>query len=515
MTNPAAWPALGRNSLPADGVLEYERGIWGKVHGQASDFRWIARSDGFGREQPDLGKLLNLGGEEVPAVFQAWLNLGDRCYAVTCYPSRALDAAGRRDFLEKQVLEWHRPQDVPAAWGAQLLLPHVAGLDDEIWWERYSGEPWTQPDFSLPLSAADHEGLAVSDEVLAHATERGREDLRRAVDPKALEQLYDQLLERRRPAILPGLDRPLTAAALAALLLPLPQEIADRISIVGWIPTGRPAYDILASRWDVLVTGPDLAVPALPPPSQMKAWYMAEQLLSADEGLLPDFLDEEEVAPQDDPVSAPVAVEDDAGRAPLQPAPALDGEPRPGLVLDLSPPDSRALPILHELYKFARSADLRWLNPEALKKLGTAPRFASQDAEARLLWNWVKQVRDHRPAHADAEQWAVKVDLLRSAALVLVPEPATYDAVGPFTRESRVPALFFGLLLDGIKQWDHLAGLGAERLRRLLDQSLSCRNSTARGEKLRHELRFWQSKSQRRDVKVQDLIKEAFKAHPK
>jgi hypothetical protein len=508
----SAWPALGSHSLPADEEGRYERGIWGKVHGQASDFRWIARSDGFGQDKPDLGKLLNLGGEEVPAIFQAWLNLGDRCYAVTCYPSRAIDASGRRDFLEKQVLEWRRPEGMPAAWGALLLLPHVARLTDEIWWERYSGQPWTQPDFSLPLAAVGHKEL---DTDLAHAIERGREDLRRAVPPKALEQLYDQLLERRRPAFLAGLDHPLSAQAIAALLLPLPREIADRISLAGWIPTGRPAYDALANRWDVLVTGPDLAVPALPAPSQIKAWYMAEQLLAHDEGLLPDFLDEEEREPRDDPALSPVAREDDAGGAPLPPAPSLHGEPRPGLELDLSPPDPRPRDILDELYRFARSADRRWLSPEMLKKAGSVPRFSSQEPAARRLWSWVRQVREQRPAYADPEQWAAKVDLLRSAALVLVPEPETYREISPFDAGSHVPALLFGLLLENRSQWDSLAGLGDKILRQLLEQSLTCRGSKTWTPKLRRWLEHWRSSSQRRDVNVQNLIGEAFRAHPK
>ena len=48
MSDPFNWPALARGEEHLGETLQCRVGIWGKVHRQASDYRWIARSDGFG-----------------------------------------------------------------------------------------------------------------------------------------------------------------------------------------------------------------------------------------------------------------------------------------------------------------------------------------------------------------------------------------------------------------------------------------------------------------------------------
>src|SRR5579864_2137562 len=223
-----SWPALVPPPLlPV--TLEYERAVWGKVHGESSDFRWIARSGGFDRSLAQLQGQLTFGVEDRPAVAQLWLG-GSRCLAVGLYPSRAVFSSGRRDSLEKQVLAWHRMPDLPAAMGALVLLPHVGALGDEVWWGREANEDWLDEAFSLPIGADQHQPLGVGEPELAVAIGRGVEALQ-AVPEAALAALYGHILSGRRPALLPGLDQPLPPAALAALLLPLPRGIADQLSL--------------------------------------------------------------------------------------------------------------------------------------------------------------------------------------------------------------------------------------------------------------------------------------------
>jgi len=481
MSNPFDWPALQCQTRPAS--LDFERGVWGKAHGAPTDFRWLARSDAFAADRADVHRQLNLGGEDVAASFPAWRNAGDRCYAVSAYPSRATDAAGRRGFLEKQVLEWRRSDAVPAALGALLLLPHVAGMTDAVWWDRFTAERWSQAEV-LRIDGAER--LAVDEETLAASIERGRSALVEVFDEKSLWQFYEQMLASARPAFLPGLPQPLPPEALAALLLPLPRDVADRVSLAGWIPTSRPLFADLANRWDGVVTSPHYTTPPMARPSDRRAEEMARQLLAGE----PSF-----VAPSTTiaaPAPPPVAV-----IAVDSPRP---NNLRPERELALTPPPSGAARIVVELYEFARSAERRWLTPKSLNGIGRIPCFAPHDPAARLLCEWVQHVRDHTPGEADPEQWQVKVDLLRSAALVLVPAASTLENVGVPDAESRVPALLFGLLLDE-RHADQLAGLGPKILGELLDQSFVCEGRDRWSARLRTWLREWERVSRRPEVR--------------
>lgn len=522
--SPFPWPAFGLEERPLPASLEYERGVWGKVHGAPTDFRWIAQSRGFSRDRPDLHAQLNLGGENVPALFQSWRNLGDRCCAVNAYRSRASDAAGRSGFLEKQILEWRRPPGIPSVLGALVFLPHVAKMSDSIWWDRDDASAQiAEPGFILPIPRSDYEPLEVEEAKIAETIERGRQALQEAVAPDYLEQLYDQLLSGRQPAYLLGVTQPLPPEALAALLLPLPRDIADRISLAGWIPSSRPSWKELGSRWDVLVISPDESVPSMAPPSQPKAREMAESLVAtAPRPLQKPAVIEENPLPTE-------AVENASSTAPASVKPF-----RPGLELDLTPPEPNAPPVIRELYRFAVAPERRWLPPELLKRAGGQTRFPADSPAADLLFEWIRQVRDQRPAYADEEQWKVKVDLLCGAAIVLVPDPSTAHrlaSIGTYPTEgasretflpasgervpkagegpssanamnSRIPLLLFGLILDSPEEWDALAGHGTETLRQLLHQSASCGGSPVWTQRVRDWLARWHNESRREDVQV-------------
>ena len=84
--------------------------------------------------------------------------------------------------------------------------------------------------------------------------------LAQAVTEDAVAELYAALLAGRRAVSLRGLVSPLPPAALAALLLPLPREIADAISIAGWLPASGlspAAREEVQVKWDLVLGGVD------------------------------------------------------------------------------------------------------------------------------------------------------------------------------------------------------------------------------------------------------------------
>jgi hypothetical protein len=440
----SAWPALA-SAEPLPPLAEYERAVWGKVHGAPTDFRWIARSASFGRERADLPLQLNLGGEDAPASFSAWRSLGDRCYAVAGYPSRARDAAGRLGFLEKQVLEWQRPAHVPAALAALLLLPHAALLTDAVWWDRCAGNMLTESEMFLPIAPTEQEPLLFDEDEIGVTIERGRQQLRETVSRDALSRLYSQLLSGERPALLGGVRQPLGAEALAVLLLPLPREMADRLSLSGWLPAQRPAWGDLGARWDVIAT-PLEASQALHPSFEEQATRMAEMLLAT------------ESAPSRQ-TTAPPPPRAISTVAPRRPAPL-----RPGHRLDLTSPAAGAPQILVQLHAFASAVDRRWLLPAGRARM-------LDSSAATQIASWIRELRAQQPDYVHATQWSIKCDLLRSAALVLVPEARTVELVGVPDATSPIPSLFFGAMLE---RPNDLAKLDAATLRLLLAQSVQC-----------------------------------------
>ncbi len=252
-----SWPALattGDSPLPSD--LDYERGVWGKVHGAHTDYQWIAASAAFASGDPPLEGELRLGSEDVPRHAVHWRVVGDRACAVVCYPSRSTDAAGRTSFLEKQVFVWQRPAEIPSALGALFLLPRIAAVDNAIWWERRQIR-LSDEDSLLTLTPADHPPLALSVEDLESTIDTGIEELGRVVSEEVLGDLYARLLAGQSGVPIAGrLAEPLSGAALAAVLLPLPRSLADRLSLTGWLPAQRiPDVEDLARCWSAVLGG--------------------------------------------------------------------------------------------------------------------------------------------------------------------------------------------------------------------------------------------------------------------
>jgi hypothetical protein len=427
------WPALNLQGHPRPLQLEVGRAVWGKVHGAASDFRWIAHSPGLRPQARRLELELLLGSEDVPERAAFWRALGSSYCAVSSYPSRALDAARRSGFLEKQLLEWTPYQDAPAALGALMLLPRVGGFTDEIWWNR-SGDPgWAQPGFALNLEPGDVPSLEVDEGNLARTVAAGCAALRDAVEETTLAAFYSSLLAKRRPAILSGLGRPLPPEALAALLLPLPRKLADRLSMAGWVVSQRVDPESFTRLWDILLCD---GVPA-----SLRAAAASE-------------------------ITEPGR---EAARAVLSGGPPRSDRP----LVPSSPPSSGTPETLERLLEFVTDEERRWLKPEDLAG-GRPLRFIEDQVGLEYCLEQV--CNDAASLGGPGGDWKrehlrVKADLVRAAALALA--PGAVERIGlPETR--RVPALLFCTKLQD-RDWNELATrLGEAWLDKALRQSLSC-----------------------------------------
>ena len=246
------WPALDLGGQPPPARIELERGVWGKVPGAATDYRWIAATASFLTRHAGVEREVNVGSEDAPKRSCYWRSNGEIAYAVTSYPSRARDAAMRGDFIEKQVLAWRRGAALPAALGALLLLPRVAELDDEVWWEHRDRPELREEGLMLEMAPEEPlTGTAGLEEVVA----QGLDELRLRLSEESLRDLLAALLAGGRAVALDVGDKPLSGAALAALLLALPRQLADRLSLAGWLPSTRADPEHLARRWDVVAGG--------------------------------------------------------------------------------------------------------------------------------------------------------------------------------------------------------------------------------------------------------------------
>ena len=251
-----AWPALAGlpRSLPA---LRWERGVLGKAPDGPSDFHWIAASARFSGPTSDLARKLALGPEDVVRDCLLWRSDGTLHQAVRCYPGRAPDAQGR-PFLEKQVLEWERPPDLPAALGALILLPLAVNVTDAVW-QGGERDPFAERLF-VTLSAATIQPILFNPPTLRQWVSAGTVELQGRLTEACLADLYARLLAGQRAIFPSQASDPLGPAALAALLLPLPREIADRISLIGWLPSMTPEPERLRRHWDLILGGDGGAV---------------------------------------------------------------------------------------------------------------------------------------------------------------------------------------------------------------------------------------------------------------
>ncbi|MCP4700575.1 MAG: hypothetical protein GY862_27540 [Gammaproteobacteria bacterium] len=285
-----SWPALEIfGELPE--VLQYERGIWGKVHGASSDFRWIAVTPSFNGQEKAIERRLQLGQGSTSTPIPLWHAIGNTCYAVHCYPSRAMDASARSDFLEKQMFEWRRPVEIPALLGALVLLPQVFKYKQEIWWETFSDPKWLESTYVLRLQQADYMPLPVSLETIRFAIEYGRKSLVEAMSEEMLCNFYAALLAGQKTVVLDEFKHVLQPEALTALLLPLPRDKADTLSMTGGLPSGRLDAEQLRQHWSILVnnTGTPLPSEKKPVPTaaqRQRAEQMTQALVTGDPALL-------------------------------------------------------------------------------------------------------------------------------------------------------------------------------------------------------------------------------------
>ena len=103
-----------------------------------------------------------------------------------------------------------------------------------------------------PLAALS---LEVSRESLRHRFDDGRAWLESKIGEENLAVFYGSCLSRRRGFSLET-PEPLPPSALAALLLPLPREVADRLSVAGWYPSKRRQDVETRELWSVIFTPP-------------------------------------------------------------------------------------------------------------------------------------------------------------------------------------------------------------------------------------------------------------------
>ena len=269
--------------------LTYKRGVWGKAHGAQSDFRRLAASPEFGRKNPQLEQELHLGSEDIAQETYCWLSEGNTHYAIACYPSRATDATGRTGFLEKQIIEWSRSDEFPAAVGALLLLPVVASYRDTIWWDSRNRAEWQKADFVLELGPSTCPPMVVGD--IGQIVEASIQALLSAVSSQALSEFYAAVLAGQRAVGLAGLEQPLPPAALGALLLPLERVKADKFSCVNGLPSKRvDNLEQCRRRWDAVLASkaPGVALTSPDPNPQHRRW--AEQMVRALTERNPDLL---------------------------------------------------------------------------------------------------------------------------------------------------------------------------------------------------------------------------------
>ncbi|WP_295461392.1 hypothetical protein, partial [uncultured Thiodictyon sp.] len=438
MSDPFDWPALAGAPAQLGEALHCAVGIWGKVHGAASDYRWIARSEGFGGGLPDLHRRLRIGAEDLGIRTTAWRAPGAEAggqdyFAIGTYPSRAQDAAGRGAVLEKRVLHWRSPAaGFAIALAAAALLPAVADGDDGAWWGRVGEGDWQQPDYALPLGPESCPRLVLGRAALDGVIAAGIDALSAVLDQPRLAALYTGLLAGWRPVVLGGQPRPLPPAALVALLLPLsPGEVA-RCSLCAWVPASLIDPADLGRNWDLVVTrqaGPP--TPAAAPADLERGAVLAAALLARAPGRIAGG-------------SAPLVFPPPPIQAAVVAAVPISVD-HPNPRMHLEPFAAATWPGLGYLYEFADRVNLRRLDLARLAQDLTAPAAypllpPDEDPVGHPLVGWIATLTRRRPDWVDAAEWGFKIDQLRAAALCLLPHPGTLDLVG-LPLHPAVPAL--------------------------------------------------------------------------
>ena len=484
MSDPFRWPALAGASALMGTELACEIGIWGKVHRQASDYRWIARSGGFGGPLADINRRLRIGGEDRAVRTTAWRAPwepeGQDWFAVGTYPSRATDAWGRGAVLEKQALHWRRTApDMPPVLAALALLPAVAEADDRLWWDRVDQGDWQRPDYALPLGPDARPRVRIGGQDLERVIEDGIAALHRTLDSEQLAAAYACLLAGQRPALLRGLESPLPPAALAVLLLPLSPEQAARCSLAAWVPAALIDPADIGHNWDLAATEQPGAPSSNAPEHLGQGAALAEALLSGDPGRLGRRSARSSASQTQDLVEpGPRPTPEIAPSRPTSSSQTIHPSPR----MRLHPETAAASPGLGYLYRFADRIALRRLDLALLgEDLCASSRYSlldpGSDPVGHPLIGWLATLTERRPDWVDWREWGIKIDQLRSAALFLLPHPRTLDLVG-LPDSASVPALLAVLATDPRAVGDVLAAHGIVPLRRMLEHSLACPDAT-------------------------------------
>ncbi len=487
MIDQLRWPALaGFKVGPTTGC---RRGIWGKVHGEASDYRWIARSDGFGAHCPELAGALRIGNEAVPVTATLWRRLPDRWLACSVYPSRARDRAGRLTVIEKQIAEWQPPSGIPAVVGALTLLPEIACFGDGDWWDRRIRGSWKEPGYALAIADSACPLVAADPAALPQRIEAARTGLIAAVDSDALRRFYVRLLGGRFPAWLQGPQDadPLPAAALAALLLPLPRHWADRLSLTGAVASKRIDPQDLIRNWDgyIAATGPD-EDPSLNSEVESLADAMVAALFDGDPEPLHRCASVEPSRPPPAELGEDVGWLDDdlAERVSAPGLPTIDdvapdircvAAPIGGLT-ELAP---EAPPVIHLMYEFARNQGARRLNLRRFRAALQDAPLSVDPRSAAALCAWPGEI-EAAINSMDVEERRLKADQLRAVAALLLPDPQRAEHPG-LPRKPTIPGLLPFLALTAEEGGPRLLRLGESTCMALLKQSLTCPHPTLRG----------------------------------
>lgn len=456
------WPALADGPKMLPDRIEYQRGVFGKVHGARSDYRWIALSGGF-RRGKELESALYLGARDQPKALSFWRHLASPGaqavhFAGYAYPSRAQDAAGREGFLETQIADLG-PMNLPAALVALAFLSVLRQWDDGIWWERRHEQNWEKPESTLSIEACSmdlHGRFEDPDEFFNRMIQKGLDSLKQQLHDVAssVEVLYARLLADEKPCILRSAE-PLQPESLAVLLLPLPRAHADRVSATAWIPSSR--YDLknLADCWDIVVLADDQGVQTLSVNAEkrlLEARKMTQALLEN----RPDFLlppsntrhemlgkgrriyrarsPETEAAAKQTPLEH-AKIPNDMHEAPIPQALGRESnsKPKEKAKIDANflhpqaafpidkPPDTS--PLVH-LYDFARLVNRRKLRTDEVRKAFPEglqlhqPNSEAAKALAAQIHAWIDQI-NMPPQRVDKEQWQLKLTQLKVLAWIL------------------------------------------------------------------------------------------------
>jgi len=280
------WPALQEASVSPRPVA-LDRGVHGKVQGDSNELRWLAASPGFLEASQDLERRLRIGKTHDRGFGLYWRALPDGCYAaMAIMPSGVYDATDRPALIQRQVWLWSSsPGAARQAAPVQValgLLGEMARLSEEAVWEGTPSSFWEDHRSMRAVEGLVKYPTGLDAPGLAEQLEQGREDLAEVLDQAQLASIYQSLLVPEAPPMLVPLPRPLSPQALICLLLPLPRELADGVSLAGWLMSREVTPDVLEGNWDVAFCHADHERRVAPLEPGGRARSMAEALIAGD-----------------------------------------------------------------------------------------------------------------------------------------------------------------------------------------------------------------------------------------